>query len=248
MHPLQNANRQLKMNAVEHDQFASGVRTEALPLPVNLINLTSAEGMQLFLESSALRSYLPLANNFVTQEKLTYCGVASTVMVLNALQVPAPACTQFGSYRTFTQDNLLNERTDAVVPRDTIAWKGMTLDQVGEILSLFPVHVEVHHAATASLQEFRDLACVYLGQPDHAVIVNYLRQTIGQERGGHVSPLAAYDRKTDRFLILDVARYKYPPVWVEAAELFNAMNTPDASNKYRTRGFVLISRRAYRLH
>jgi Phytochelatin synthase len=54
--------------------------------------------------------------------------------------------------------------------------------------------------------------------------------------------LAAYDTKSDRFLILDVARYKYPPVWVKASELFDAMNTADADNEEKTRGFVLISK------
>jgi hypothetical protein len=34
------------------------------------------------------------------------------------------------------------------------------------------------------------------------VIVNYLRMALGQERGGHISPLAAYDAETDRFLAL----------------------------------------------
>ena len=73
------------------------------------------------------------------------------------------------------------------------------------------------------------------------VIVNYLRRTIGQERGGHISPLAAYDAETDRFLVLDVSRYKYPPVWVKAEDLFAAMNTPDSDNENRTRGYVLVS-------
>ena len=68
------------------------------------------------------------------------------------------------------------------------------------------------------------------------MIINYLRMAIGQERGGHISPLAAYDAETDRFLILDVARYKYPPVWVTASDLFDAMNTPDADNENETRG------------
>ena len=72
----------------------------------------------------------------------------------------------------------------------------------------------------------------YLSTPDHHVIINYLRKAIGQERGGHISPLAAYDA--------DVSRYKYPPVWVSAAELFAAMNTQDSDNQNRTRGFVLI--------
>jgi len=73
------------------------------------------------------------------------------------------------------------------------------------------------------------------------VIVNYLRKAIGQERGGHISPLAAYDAKADRFLILDVARYKYPPVWVKTSEIFDAMNTTDSDNDNKTRGYVLVS-------
>ena len=76
------------------------------------------------------------------------------------------------------------------------------------------------------------------------MIVNYLRKAINQERGGHISPLAAYDAETDRFLILDVARYKYPPVWVRAEDLFAAMNTTDADNQNRTRGYVLVSKAA----
>jgi hypothetical protein len=64
---------------------------------------------------------------------------------------------------------------------------------------------------------------------------------LGQEIGGHISPLAAYDAKSDRFLVLDVARYKYPPVWVRTADLFGAMNTVDKDNNGKTRGFVLVS-------
>ena len=44
------------------------------------------------------------------------------------------------------------------------------------------------------------------------MIANYLRKAIGQEKGGHISPLAAYDAETIAS-ILDVSRYKYPPVW-----------------------------------
>jgi hypothetical protein len=68
-----------------------------------------------------------------------------------------------------------------------------------------------------------------------------LRRALGQQIGGHISPLAAYDAKADRFLILDVARYKYPPVWVKTADIFAAMNTLDAANDNKTRGFVLVT-------
>ena len=39
-------------------------------------------------------------------------------------------------------------------------------------------------------------------------------------------------------------RYKYPPVWVKTADLFDAMNTPDPDNDNKTRGYVLISSQA----
>ena len=85
---------------------------------------------------------------------------------------------------------------------------------------------------------FGETAVAELGDRDRFVLVNYLRSAIGQEKGGHISPLAAYDADSDRFLMLDVSRYKYPPIWVEAAALFDAMNTPDADNENRSRGFV----------
>ena len=80
-----------------------------------------------------------------------------------------------------------------------------------------------------------------LSKRDNFEIVNYLRKTIGQERGGHISPIAAYNQRIDRFLILDVSRYKYPPVWVKAIDLWQAIKTTDADSG-KTRGFVLVTK------
>jgi Phytochelatin synthase len=215
---------------------------ETLPLPGNLTDLSSDEGEKYLLESSALAAYFPIADNFVTQKTQAYCGVASIVMVLNAVGAPAPSTPEYQPYHTFTQDNLLDEHTDAVLPRDVLARQGMTLDQLGGLLSLHPVTIDVHHAADGGLDAFRNAARDYLAAKDHFVIVNYLRKAIGQQTGGHISPLAAYDAKVDRFLILDVARYKYPPVWVTASDLFDAMNTTDAANDNKTRGYVLVTK------
>ena len=189
----------------------------------------------------ALEAYFPLSVTFVTQKTQAYCGVASMVMALNALEVPAPTSPEYQPYATFTQDNVLDERTEAILPRAVLARQGMTLDQLGGLLALHPVTVEVHHAAPGGLDEFRKAAADHLASRNHVVLVNYLRKALGQERGGHISPLAAYDAKADRFLILDVARYKYPPVWVTASDLFDAMNTPDTENDGKTRGYVLVS-------
>jgi hypothetical protein len=219
---------------------AAVVHADTLPLPQGLIDLRSEQGEELLRDGDALEAYVPLSGSFVTQETQAFCGVASMVTVLNALGVPAPMSAEYAPYRTFTQDNLLDERTEAILPRATLLKQGMTLDELGRILALHPVEVEVHHAADSSLDAFRSAASEHLGEEGRAVIVNFLREGLGQQRGGHHSPLAAYSAKTDRFLILDVARYKYPPVWVSASRLFDAMNTPDHANEDRTRGYVLI--------
>jgi hypothetical protein len=215
-------------------------RAETLPLPDNLTDLNSNQGETFFLESGARANYFPIADNFVTQKTQAYCGVASMVMVLNAAGVPAPTSPEYQPYRLFTQDNVLDERAEAVLPHDVLARRGMTLDQLGGLLALHPLSIEVHHATDGGLDSFRAAAREYLAAKDHFVIVNYLRRAIGQQSGGHISPLAAYDAKADRFLILDVARYKYPPVWVKASDLFDAMNTTDSANENKTRGYVLI--------
>jgi hypothetical protein len=222
--------------------FSTFAWAETLPLPQNLVGAATDAGEALLLGSESHEAYFPLASNFLTQKNQSFCGVASIVMVLNAMQLPAPAVPEFDPYRTFTQDNVLDSRSEAILPVEVIKKQGMTLDQVGAILALQPIAVEVHHAADSSVDEFRLNAQKYLATPDHFIIINYLRKAIGQEKGGHISPLAAYDAETDRFLILDVARYKYPPVWVKAFELYASMNTQDSDNQNRTRGFVLISK------
>ena len=218
--------------------FTAVAQAQTLPLPDNLIDLRSHQGEDLLRESDAYEAFVPLSVNFVTQENQAFCGVASIVMVLNAMQLPAPSVPAYDPYHTFTQDNFLNEKTEAILPREVLSNQGMTLDQIGALLATQPVKVEVHHAADSSLDAFRKVARDYLGA--EFVIVNYLRKAIGQEKGGHISPLAAYDAETDRFLILDVSRYKYPPVWVMASQLFDAMNTTDSDNQNKTRGFVLV--------
>ena len=219
----------------------AGAAADTLPLPGNLTGFSTHDGEVYFAESDAREAYFPLASNFVTQKTQTYCGVASMVMVLNALGLPAPEVPEYAPYRTFTQDNLLSARTDAILPRETLARQGMTLDELAAILATQPVKVEAHHASESSVDAFRKVAQAYLGEAGHFVIVNYLRKALGEKTGGHISPLAAYDAKADRFLILDVARYKYPPVWVTTADLFAAMNTPDAANAGKSRGFVLVT-------
>jgi hypothetical protein len=213
---------------------------KTLELPPALISLNSEAGEKLLLESQARQSYWNLSIQFVTQKTQSYCGVATIVMVLNALGSPAPSSPEYEPYRVFTQDDFFNAETEKVRPQSLIAQRGMTVDQIGGLLGVYAVEESVHHAADTDIDTFRQQAMRYLSAKDHYVIVNYLRFSLGEERGGHISPLAAYDSESDRFLVLDVARYKYPPVWISTADLFAAMSTPDRDNSGRSRGFVLV--------
>ncbi|PZU91260.1 MAG: glutathione gamma-glutamylcysteinyltransferase [Pseudanabaena sp.] len=205
---------------------------QPLALPESLISVTSDSGKKLLSTSQSKTDYSPLSNYFVTQSHPAYCGVASMTIVINALH----------GDRKLTQDNFFdNQKTNQIASALSIRWRGMNLDTLGKLLESHDVKVQVYHAIDTNLSTFRDSVTENLKQSNNFVLVNYLRRSIGQESGGHISPIAAYDRSTDRFLILDVASYKYPPVWVKADELWKSMNTID-NDGGKTRGFVLVSR------
>ena len=75
-----------------------------------------------------------------------------------------------------------------------------------------------------------------LANPKQYILVNYHRKMLNQVGAGHISPLAAYNKKEDSFLILDVARYKYPSYWVKWSDLSKAM----AEVENNTRGFIIV--------
>ena len=78
------------------------------------------------------------------------------------------------------------------------------------------------------------------GTPRHVLLASYSRAALGQTGGGHFSPLAAYAPESRMVLILDVARFKYPPHWVALDALWAAMRRPDAATGL-PRGYLRLS-------
>jgi hypothetical protein len=68
-------------------------------------------------------------------------------------------------------------------------------------------------------------------------VVNYFRPVLGQKGGGHISPLGAYDKASDSFLILDVNPNGHTWVWVPAPLLIKSMRTRDV---VENRGYLLV--------
>jgi hypothetical protein len=212
----------------------------ALPLPPNLIAYDAKIGQKLLLDSEYKEGFWILSKFFTTQKTRTYCGIASLVMVLNALQVTPPPDAVYYPYKIFNQENVFTFKIRKIVSPDQFKIAGISLEQLAEVFQAFGLSTKVFHTKQLNLSEFRELAAQAVNDANQAIIVNYYRPVLGQKTAGHHSPLAAYNRKADRFLILDVARFKYPPVWAKTAELWAAMHTKDGRGLYR--GFILIQK------
>ena len=203
------------------------------------IYVDTDEGAALFDSADVKGHFWTICRYFISENFLTYCGIASSVNVLNSLGTDAPDDPQIYPYKMFTQDNLF---TDAVLHRRRpleVEKGGNTLEQLASILGCFDVRVDVYFADSLDEDRCRNLLVESLRSPTQRVIVDFNRQTLHQKGGGHFSPLAAYHSGEDRFLLMDVARYKLPPYWVKSAMLYNAMTDVDASSG-KSRGFLVV--------
>jgi hypothetical protein len=200
------------------------------PLPSELVAAGSSEGEQLLAASRFTADYNSLTQAFEAQSRRAYCGVASSVIVLNALRNAHPH---------LTQSTFFSAAASRVRSPLRVTLQGMTLEQLADLLRANDADVTLFHASDANVDTFRSIVRENLQTPGDFVVVNYERALLGQGETGHISPLAAYNAQADRLLVLDVAAYKYPPAWVPTQTLWNAMNTVD-SDSGRSRGFVVV--------
>jgi hypothetical protein len=115
----------------------------------------------------------------------------------------------------------------------------MTLEQLHGLLASVGTRVQRYHGETLSLEQLRWLLRRGLADGTDRLLANYDRRALGQSGGGHISPLAAYDPDHDRVLVLDVARYRYPAVWVATPDLWRAIRSVDSSSG-RSRGLIRL--------
>ena len=136
-----------------------------LPLPSPLIPLDTRAGEAKLFESIYKSDAFLLLQHFTTQINGAFCGVASSVMLLNALEVPRPINSEPGLdtnpfYNYYDQFNVFNNDTEIIVPQATVAKQGMTLDQLSAFLASHPMVGSLGRhskAMTGGLDEFRNL-------------------------------------------------------------------------------------------
>jgi hypothetical protein len=213
----------------------------ALPLPKNLIAFNSAAGLALLSQSHHKTDFAALVSDFTTQRGLSWCAVASDVMALNALPIAPPLTPEHAPYRIFEQGNFFNAASLSVIVPAYVYAKGVTLAQDAKLLRAHHAKVQLVYGSSVSVAQFKKAAMSAVSSKKKIILVNFCRKYIHEKGCGHFSPLAAYNKASDRFLLLDVARYKYPPVWVSTAALYKAVSTGVDSTSKKSRGYLLVS-------
>lgn len=208
----------------------------------DVVYFDTQEGAALLVSADVKGHFWTICRYFVSEKFLTYCGIASSVTVLNSLGIDSPDEPQIYPYKYFTQDNIFTD--DVLQHRRPLEVEkgGNSLEQLASIVSEFDVQVDTHFADSLNANSCKDLLVAALKSPDQRVIVDFNRKTLHQKGSGHFSPLSAYHSGDDRFLLMDVARYKSPPCWVAADVLYDAMIDTDSVSQ-KSRGFLILTRR-----
>lgn len=205
------------------------------PLPENCSAFASEEGKKIFMEallSGHMNCYFRLASQFRTQDDPAYCGLATLIMVLNALEID-PGRVWKGPWKWYHEDML-----DCCVPTELVRKQGITFDEficIADCNSMDTAAVRVDQ--NASLEDFRKLVISMTKREDRFLIVSYSRGMLGQTGDGHFAPISGYHPERDLVLILDTARFKYPPHWVSLSQIFEAMKGLDSTTGL-PRGYV----------
>lgn len=209
-------------------------------LPPPCVAFASPEGRHLFREALAegtMEGFFPLAEQFHTQAEPAFCGLGTLVVVLNAMAID-PGREWRGPWRWFGEEML-----DCCRPLDAVRREGLTLDQLACLARCNGAAVSVHRGDALDLAGLRELVLAAATSPEGPYLVaGYARRTLGQTGDGHYSPIGGYHRGRDLALVLDVARFKYPPHWVPIELLHTALQPRDAATD-RPRGCLVLRRR-----
>lgn len=198
----------------------------------------STEGQHRFESCSLTPIFWKLTRFYESQTNLTYCGIASAVIALNALGVHPPKSKHLGEFTLFTQEEFFTPQVLSVIQQEQVDTFGVSLLDLTKILQTFLLKVQSYEAIGREHHVMRSILQAALTQPNQCILASYSRPALEQIGQAHWSPVAAYDATSDSFLVLDVARFKYPPVWIAASALFNAMQT--TTPKGKSRGFIII--------
>ncbi|MEZ4751706.1 MAG: phytochelatin synthase family protein [Bdellovibrionota bacterium] len=216
--------------------------------------------------AEAKKDFFVLANQFQSQTDKISCGPTTGTVVLNALRLSNSAFSKpvdtslldkkltkhlpegfdarIERYtpNAFFSESATKVKTPTQLYGEPIQGKkdfGLQLRQLHDMLIAHGLASTIRVVDNSiSTDKIRDEMKANLAKAGDFVIVNYKRSELGQEGGGHISPVGAYDSASDSFLVMDVNPSKAPWVWVTTDTLVKAMKTMDT---VENRGYLLVA-------
>ena len=209
------------------------------PLPTPPATAFSSEaGRRRFREALAdgtADGAFRLLEQFRTQDEPAYCGLATLVMVLNALEVD-PQRQWKGVWRWYAEEML-----ECCEPLEKVKAGGITFPKWCCLARCQGLSVDAARPSEADEAAFRTSLKRACAADGPVLVCSYSRKEFGQTGDGHFSPIAAMHAASDTCLTLDVARFKYPPHWVSISGLWASMKRIDPETG-RERGYALLTR------
>jgi len=193
--------------------------------------------------------YWKIAPYYLPQHNSKACSVASVAMILNALRAGDKLTA---ADELFTSESLLKLEKEFANATGKLG-RGLTLDALQKATQkvldkTYPIkYVSETYRFNGTdkekeLARLKDLLAQNENDQKNMMIANFLQGTLtGDPEGniGHISPIGAYDAKSDRVLIMDTDRQYYEPYWVSTTKFFEAMNTQDLGSK-KARGLIWV--------
>jgi len=209
--------------------------------PQAIINWGSTEGVRRLEESRYKTDFFTLANHFESQHNKIFCGPTSAAIAFfqrytqNNVFLKSPKSRELVLGKTLLdlQGNAI--RNNKGKPKKD---RGFQLRQLAELFRAHGLSVKIGIVSRdLDNTDIKNAIIENLRSSNDYVIVNYKRSVLNQPGTGHISPLGAYHKASDSFLIMDVTPNKADWVWVKSDLLISAMRTFDT---IENRGFLLI--------
>jgi hypothetical protein len=204
-----------------------------------------------YIAKNPAPDYWALSPYYVAQQDPRVCIIASFAMTLNAMRANNKLTA---SDTLMTQTPLLEKISKEEPGKRFYVDKGksISLQEMSDLFkkqaTLFTnktMTVEVVHADKADAETIKKIEKILIENEKSAnnfVIANFLQsEYTGDPEGnvGHVSPVAAYDAKKKRVLIMDSDREYYEPYWVSIDTFVKGLATLD-KDANRNRGILWI--------
>ena len=138
-----------------------------------------------------MENYFPLSEQFTTQSEPSYCGPASLIMVLNAMQID-PERAWKGIWRWFHEEILKCTTKEKML-------LGMTLEQMTLLARCNGLHTSTFSKTKSDYVSIYDEGLLETALkatckiPNMYMILNFGRVELEQTGSGHFSCVGGYD-------------------------------------------------------